>query len=535
MPASSWASKRNWRAQVKKVIELIRVSTLEQAGNDHASIPAQKTTNRRTAENFGLTIAKSIEITDVSGTAVLRAPEMQELLRLIESPDIDGVVVREFSRVMRPDNFGDYILFQAFQDSRTLLYLPDGPLDLNTKSGKLMAGLRAMIAGNELSEIRERVWSAKEEKRRAGQHTQSSICLPFGVGYSKQQGFFYKPEASRVREAFRALLAGETSYIELANLLGFTGQGIRIILTNPIYMGWRVYEKKRDMSSGGRRYSAGGRQGDRKKIARAPDEVIRVKVIADSLVTEEEFARAQEIVQTKLRRHWRHRPGITPQFTYNGFLVCSDCDSSIYGQNGRNYYYVCSKRLGHEKLCMSAWMKRERLEGKLDTMFSERFTEREFVAGLLKDIDVASDSAAARNRIARLELEINKLREKRGRILDCYFEGTLSKAERDVRLLDVDTKMRMTEEALLREAPVPKVSLRSLMTTFAPLFDWQYMDRESKRRILAVTVPEIHVSNYTVRGVSVTSPSFCIEDESRTRAGSVIAAIPNRLFLPLNL
>src|SRR3981189_3524837 len=108
---------------MKNAIELIRVSTLEQAGDDRASIPAQKTTNQKTARTFGLKIVKSFVITDVSGTAVLRSPEMQEMLQMIESPDIHGVVAREFSRVMRPDNFSDYVLFQVFQDTGTLLYL----------------------------------------------------------------------------------------------------------------------------------------------------------------------------------------------------------------------------------------------------------------------------------------------------------------------------------------------------------------------------------------------------------------------------
>jgi DNA invertase Pin-like site-specific DNA recombinase len=537
--------------RVKKVIELIRVSTAAQAGDDRASIPSQTAANRRTAEIYGLSIAKSIQITDVSGAAVLRAPEMQELLRLIAAPDIHGVVVREFSRVMRPDNFADYVLFQAFQDTGTLLYLPDGPLDLNTKTGKLVAGLRAIIAGNELSEIRERIWSAKESNRRAGKHTQSSICLPFGVGYTNQQGFFYKPEAERVRDVYRRLLAGETNYVELSKVLGFTGQGIRIVLMNPIYMGWRVYEQKRDIRPGARRCSANGRQGDRPKIRREAEEIIRVKVIDPPLVTEDEWKRAQEIVAMKRRRHWRHRSEFTPQFTYNGFLVCSDCDSTIYGQNGRRFYYVCSQRL--KAHCDSQWMRRERLEEKLDGMFAEKFTDRKFITDLLGDVEARSDAAAARGRVVRLETEIKSLRAKRSRILDGFFEGLLGREERDQRLADVDSRMRLVEERLLREAPLPKVTARSLMAAFAPLFDWQYLNRESKRRILAATVPEIHVSNYSVRGVSVTSPSFFIDNgtrsnagyhvadepfidiESRIRAASVIAETPTRLFIPLNL
>ncbi len=199
------------KTEMKRVIELIRVSTERQAAKDRASIPAQRAANRRTCLHQGLEIIRSFDIADVSGASVLLAPEMQELFRTINSPIISGVVAREFSRLMRPENFDDYALLQAFVDSRTILYLPEGPIDFASKTGRLMGTIRAAIAGMERTEILERVWSAKEEKRRRGELAQSSIVLPFGVGYEQGRGFYYKPEAERVRAAFRQFLAGETT------------------------------------------------------------------------------------------------------------------------------------------------------------------------------------------------------------------------------------------------------------------------------------------------------------------------------------
>ena len=115
---------------MKNALELIRVSTQNQASDNRAGIPAQRETNRRTANANGLTIVRTIEIVDVSGAAVLSSPEMQELLRLMESPDIHGVVTKEFSRLIRPEKFTDYVLLQQFIDTHTVLYLPDGPIDL---------------------------------------------------------------------------------------------------------------------------------------------------------------------------------------------------------------------------------------------------------------------------------------------------------------------------------------------------------------------------------------------------------------------
>src|ERR1700751_2065820 len=105
---------------MKKVIELIRVSTEGQAADDRASIPAQRTVNRRTCIQHALEIVGSIEISDVSGARVLFAPEIKRLVESMQSPDIHGVVTREFSRLMRPENFSDYALLQAFADTNTV-------------------------------------------------------------------------------------------------------------------------------------------------------------------------------------------------------------------------------------------------------------------------------------------------------------------------------------------------------------------------------------------------------------------------------
>src|SRR5260370_6374419 len=170
---------------MKNAIELIRVSTKSQAESHRLSVPAQRATNRHTAEVYGLEIVETIELIGVSGAAVLRAPEMQRLMRLIKNPDIAGVVVREFSRVVRPECFGDFVLFHAFQQSGTVLFLPEGPIDLGTKLGRLNVSICASFAGLERTEAAERSWDAKEEMRKAGKHANGNQHLPIGVGYDR--------------------------------------------------------------------------------------------------------------------------------------------------------------------------------------------------------------------------------------------------------------------------------------------------------------------------------------------------------------
>ena len=109
--------KRN--KKTKAVIELLRVSTEAQAGEDKAGLAAQRAANRRTAAKFALEIIETIELVDVSGTSVLYAPGYQRLLEMIADPNIDGVVAKEFSRLVRPESWEDGVILQRFVDTGT--------------------------------------------------------------------------------------------------------------------------------------------------------------------------------------------------------------------------------------------------------------------------------------------------------------------------------------------------------------------------------------------------------------------------------
>jgi DNA invertase Pin-like site-specific DNA recombinase len=205
---------------MKKVIELIRVSTEAQAGDDRASLAAQRAVNRRTAQAYGLEIVDTIEVVDVSGAEVLASPEMQFLLERISNPLIEGVVAREFSRLMRPEKIDDFLLLGAFQKTKTVLYLPDGPLDFTRRDSRMIGVLKALIAGNEREELRERSMSAKEQMRREGKSPGSYLTWPHGVAYSKEKGWYFTPEAEQVRRIFKYVLAGEVSYSRIAEQVG---------------------------------------------------------------------------------------------------------------------------------------------------------------------------------------------------------------------------------------------------------------------------------------------------------------------------
>ena len=501
---------------MKQVIELIRVSTEAQASTDRASIPAQRAVNRRTCAQYGLEIVRSIEISDVSGACVLLAPEMQQLVQAMRSPAIHGVVAREFSRLMRPENFEDFALLQAFVDSKTVLYLPEGPLDLNSKTGRLMGTIRAAIAGMERTEILERIWGAKEEKRRRGELAQNHIVLPRGVGYEAARGFYYKPEAEHVREAFRQFLAGNQSYTRLSELVGVTPRGMHIIMRNPIWTGWRVIDKKRDTSAGGRYPSVNGRQADRRKIARPLEEVIRVKVIADPLISEGDFQAVQRIMDLKQAKHWRARPEVEHRFTYNGFLTCAACGELVHTAFARRDYYACKgRRSAH--ICNTKYMGRERLEKKLDSLFADQLTSPRFLEVCIEEMERRHERDDSATQIQRLVAQVSSLREKRGRVMDAFLEGAIGREDRNSRLAVIDRDTQLAQDLITRSNPAVLITLKSLVEAFAPLLEWEYWSRDQKRSVLATIVPDIRVADYQVTALGLHPSIFSKENTRRDR------------------
>lgn len=473
---------------MKRVIELIRVSTAGQAAEDRASIPAQRTVNQRTAAAYDLTIVRSIELSDVSGASVLKAPEIQELLTLMESPEIHGVVCREFSRLMRPENFADYALLQVFVDTNTVLYLPEGPIDFASKTGRLMGTIRGAIAGMERTEILERIWNSKEAKRRAGGFAQSRKCLPFGVDYSSGK-WSYTGDAERVREAFRLFLSGELSYAIIGRKVNIEPYNLKIILKNAIYTGWRIIDKKRDISPAGRYVTKNGRQGDRRKIQRAPEDVIRVKVL-EPLISVSDFARVQQLMSDKKVGHWRLKETLDHRFTYNGFLVCG-CQSRIYTKYRRADYYVCKNR------CGAHYMRRDRLEPTLDRLFCQQLTDTAFLRRIL---------TAAREKQPRVDSEavtkqLTRLTEKRKRILDTFFDGLINPTERDLRLAGIGREQQTLAELLSREQFSDRLTPTILAETFAPFVEFDLLNRDQKRRLLNTITPQIVAADYVVSGL----------------------------------
>ncbi len=124
-----------------------------------------------------------------------------------------------------------------------------------------------------------------------------------GVGYDgTTHKFFYTADAEQVREVYRKFLSGNQNYDALSEILGMTRGSARNVLENPIYAGWLVIDEKRDLSPAAKRVGPDGRRRDRRKIQRAPEEIIRQRVFDEPLISQADFDRVQILIQHKAER-----------------------------------------------------------------------------------------------------------------------------------------------------------------------------------------------------------------------------------------
>lgn len=488
------------------VVELLRVSTDTQA--EGLNLQGQHSVNERTCAQYGLQVVATIELV-LTGTEAAGSPQMAQVLELVSSGAVRGVVLAEYSRLFRPDRWSDLVVLQTFSDHAAQIYLPSGPIDLQSEIGFVQATVGNLLAALERRRIRERMHRGKEELRRRGLNAAGRICLPYGIAYSKQGGWAYTPDIERVRAMFRLFLSGVHNFEEIGRQVGISRTNVQFMLKNPVYAGWRVYDKKRDLTPAGKISKR-----DRKKIARAEHEVIRVRLPIAPVVTDEEFALVQQLIAKKAAAQAPRRFN-NLNYLYRGYLYCSECGLLYYGQSGgfkkrELFYYLCKSHATHrrpkmmEAPCASPWLLTKHMDLNLDQAITEKLLDPGVLAPA---IEAYNESRAARWRgiapdTSAIGETVEELRRRRARVIESFIDGVIDREERDNRIRAIDGELH-TLEAMTASASAapPAVELQDVMALVSLFAEWQFLDRPAKRELIEAAGFRFYASDYEVKGV----------------------------------
>lgn len=198
----------------------------------------------------------------VSGDTIAERPEMQKLLRAVESGDYSGVLVMEISRLARGNTRDQGVVAETFLYSGTKIITPDRIYNTAEDADEEYLEFELFMARREYKAINRRQQRGKMASLHEGKYIGGTA--PYGyekVKLSKQKGstLHILPEkAEVVREIFSLYTVGELQTdgsrrqygaYSIANLLNrrgisspsgkpWTSSSVKELLTNPTYAGY---------------------------------------------------------------------------------------------------------------------------------------------------------------------------------------------------------------------------------------------------------------------------------------------------------
>jgi DNA invertase Pin-like site-specific DNA recombinase len=541
MPAAAPALKRGTEPPLRVAVWR-RLSTLEQNSVGRAGLQRQRDQTDRVVAAAGYQVVETFDVVDVSGTSVALAPEFQKLLALVESGEVKGVVVSELSRIARPDSLESLAVFDHFARSGCLVIVDGQSIDFANPEGWLSGGLQALVAGHFRMNMLRTIHAAKEANRRRGWLVSSFKTLPLGVSYEKAaRRFFYNEDIQRVIEAFRLMDQEHATLLEIGRRIGVHPASVRGLLENELYLGWRVYDQRRDPLV--KRVQAGGRQGGRPKKAREPDEIIRVKVIEEPAISPEIFARVK-LLLSEVRRNHALSHAVRHPSLCTCIGRCGYCYEPLYvtangrDKTGRNYgYYLCKSRhpnhVGKLSPCSNGWVRRENLDALLVAFCQRVLTHPNLLVAVIEGSVRRSAEVVRAFCPPTKDDAIRKLRERDGRLVEMCEAQTISIDEfrtRRAKIREEIERLQATAAESSNNAP-PTLTLEEFarqVTKAAMRFE-RIEDQYEKKQILRELFAEVFFRGESISGFRFSKSFLADLDETTIAAQTVQLSTPFRI------
>ena len=417
-----------------KIALYLRVSTEDQAKEGY-SLEVQRETLEAFAKREGLEIYKVYSDDGISGATTNR-PALAALLADAKGGKFGLVLVAKLDRFSR--NLRDLLNLVDELCSYGVGFKSAGePFDTTTSAGKLMFQQLGSFAEFERNRIAERVFPGMVKGVQQG-NWQGARYAPYGYHYNKAIKLLevVETEAEVVRRIYALYLEGKST---LAIGTALAKKGIRNrkgnylgtkligdILKNPIYTGkivWNAhhYDKTKKTAKG------------YKYVKNPPDRIITAQGRHQALISDEAFAKAQQLRAEKRIALRKARPG---DYLLSGLLFCGNCNHKFVGatsiSNHRTgaskKWYRCSSRTRSYTTCRNKSAKAEELEPQLEQLLdillrNDKLRSR-WPNMTCPAISLPEDQKEAKKAVQQ---SLSDNFAKQGKLTDAYVEGLMSK------------------------------------------------------------------------------------------------------------
>lgn len=440
-----------------KCAAYIRVSSQEQASDEHYSIPEQTDRIRKFCESKDWHLVKTYIDPGFSGANTER-PALQELMRDCKAYDV--VVVWKLDRLSRKQK--DMMeLIELFQKHNVALVSMQESFDTSTSFGIAMVGILSVFAQLERDQITERMSMGRHGRAKKGLWRGGNNA-PKGYDLIDGKLIINEERASQVREAGNLILAGWS--------------GHRITKYMHDKYGWvdsfpAIHTVLQPVNMGLIKYNDELYQGQHEPI-----------------FTPEVYKKMDDTVKMNAKKkgdHWQNPFRAT--YLLTGIIRCGICGErySVYTshiKNGKTYsYYACR---GKPK-CGNKWKRTQVIDQVvIDEVLKLNFEDIKPVAAK----DNSKELASIEKRISKLidlyevdgidisdlRSRISSLQEKKDKLLENPItpDITLSEAKSIAqRASDIFSSDNMHEKRMLLQ------SLLKEITVFPDrlIFVWKFL------------------------------------------------------------
>ncbi|MEA3350738.1 MAG: recombinase family protein, partial [Chloroflexota bacterium] len=242
----------------QEVILYARVSTEEQASDDHFSIDAQFNEMRAYAEAQGWIVKSEFVDGGVTGTRLDR-PQLEAAMAMVEAEECDVLLVHELSRLSRSSIYETFNILETIgKHGAGFASVKERQFNFADPSSRLF--LTILTAMNQYYIDQLRMHTSKAKKERARQGLYNSSIAPYGyqhTGGPKDPPIIDKDEVDAVRMIFNQYATGRHTFQDVADIVNDAGYSPRKrkrfskdtltqMVKNRFYMGQVVYGARSD-------------------------------------------------------------------------------------------------------------------------------------------------------------------------------------------------------------------------------------------------------------------------------------------------
>lgn len=371
------------------------------------------------ADRFGYEIADVYEEV-ISGESLFARPQMLKLMEAVAAGQYEAVLCMDMQRLGRGGMYDQGFILDTFKFSETLIVTPERIYDLTKEIDEQAAEMETFLSRGEYRMITKRLQRGLKQTIQSGGYTANA---PFGyqnVTINKIPTLEIVPEeAEIVRQIFRLYLDGNgcTKIEQAINAMGVHGRRgsrfnrntIRLILTNPVYIGKIRWHKTSTVKSGI------GADREKKVVYHSPDEWEIYDGRHEPIIDQETW----DAVQKRRKEKYFYVDNHHVASPLAGLVRCSKCGRrmNMQGKNKGISYLLCPT----PGCCAGA---------KFQFVEAAVLEQLREIAGQLEiELQNAAppDVAPLEDAISKAREQLHKLDERRNRLYSLLEDGTYSR------------------------------------------------------------------------------------------------------------